>query len=56
MALITDGGLELLHSQPFDSGPQGLEDARLVAAALGDCTGLAVLDLGGGTGCKLFRH
>ncbi|RYP12537.1 hypothetical protein DL765_007273 [Monosporascus sp. GIB2] len=32
--------------------PAGMLEGQLVASALGDCTGLAVLDLGGGTGLR----
>ncbi|RYO76584.1 hypothetical protein DL766_009708 [Monosporascus sp. MC13-8B] len=36
----------------FARTPGGILEAQLLASALGDCTGLAVLDLGGGTGLR----
>lgn len=36
----------------YTSSPIGVLEAQLFAAALGDCRGLTVLDLGGGTGLK----
>ncbi|RYP65979.1 hypothetical protein DL771_008026 [Monosporascus sp. 5C6A] len=36
----------------FASSPTGILEAQLLGSALGDCTGLAVLDLGGGTGLR----
>jgi SAM-dependent methyltransferase len=42
------------HAAPFYSGystlPSGQLEAELIAIALGDCTNLTILDLGGGTG------
>jgi SAM-dependent methyltransferase len=42
------------HAAPFYSGystlPSGQLEAELIAIALGDCTRLTILDLGGGTG------
>ncbi|ORY65117.1 S-adenosyl-L-methionine-dependent methyltransferase [Pseudomassariella vexata] len=36
----------------YDYIPHGILESQLLASALGDCTGLYVLDLGGGTGLR----